>query len=214
MKETYDKQLCKTFPLLYADRNLPPDKTCMYWGFALGDGWFKIIWELSEKLEKILEGLTEGQYLCQCGHNKAMHERLQTHGSACTHAQGIKAKIFECSCKEFKSWTPRAAQVKEKFGGLRFYMEGSTDEIDKIIRKAESKCWETCEICGTEEDVALRTGGWMRTLCLECFVTVRAKREVESALYLEKQKQRKTAKKAAKARAEAQMDVVLDKTGT
>lgn len=41
-----------------------------------------------------------------------------------------------------------AAQVKEKYGGLRFYMEGSTGEMEKLIREAEDKSEKTCETCG------------------------------------------------------------------
>jgi hypothetical protein len=42
----------------------------------------------------------------------------------------------------------RASQVKEKFGGLRFYMDSQTDEMSGFIREAEDKSEETCEVCG------------------------------------------------------------------
>ena len=45
--------------------------------------------------------------------------------------------------KEFK-----IAQIKEKFGGLRFYTYSVTDEIDKIIDEAEKKSFTICEVCG------------------------------------------------------------------
>ena len=41
-----------------------------------------------------------------------------------------------------------ASQVKEKYGGLRFYVEGSTDEMEKLIREAEEESEKTCETCG------------------------------------------------------------------
>src|SRR5262249_3378428 len=42
----------------------------------------------------------------------------------------------------------RAAQVKEKFGGLRFYVDGGNDKIRAAISRAEAASGETCETCG------------------------------------------------------------------
>ena len=39
-------------------------------------------------------------------------------------------------------------QVKEKYGTLRFYTSGSTDEIEDRIDKAEQESAKTCEWCG------------------------------------------------------------------
>jgi len=54
-------------------------------------------------------------------------------------------------------------QVKEKFGGLRFYMEKSTPFIDGAISLAESISYRTCEECG--QPGRTRNGGWIRVLC-------------------------------------------------
>ncbi len=56
-----------------------------------------------------------------------------------------------------------ATQVKEKFGGLRFYYEGGDKCISGMVRMAESWAAQTCEECG--EPGTLRHGGWIRTLC-------------------------------------------------
>jgi hypothetical protein len=42
----------------------------------------------------------------------------------------------------------RIAQIKEKFNGLRFYVDGSTPEIDGIISMAEYVCDYVCWNCG------------------------------------------------------------------
>jgi hypothetical protein len=56
------------------------------------------------------------------------------------------------------------AQIKEKFGGLRYYADGDLDEaMDGAIDFAESLSYTICEECG--EPGKLRSGGWMRTLC-------------------------------------------------
>lgn len=75
-------------------------------------------------------------------------------------------------------------QVKEKFGGLRFYWhvpyeeneEPKDDEdisavmhryseFERLIREAEIEALETCEICGAPGKM---TGArWLRTACTE-----------------------------------------------
>jgi len=63
---------------------------------------------------------------------------------------------------------PTAFQVKEKFGGLRFYMTTSTDEMDKLVDLAEEESYKTCEQCGTKDNVNTNNEGWMVTLCDKC----------------------------------------------
>ncbi len=67
----------------------------------------------------------------------------------------------------YKEWTPVAqvvaTQVKEKFGGLRFYYEGGDEHISGMVRMAESWASVTCEECG--HPGTMRNGGWIRTLC-------------------------------------------------
>lgn len=61
----------------------------------------------------------------------------------------------------------RAAQIKEKFGGLRLYLDGpSTPEAEEIIREAEALASQTCEDCGQPGSVD-RSHPWVRTLCDE-----------------------------------------------
>jgi hypothetical protein len=54
-------------------------------------------------------------------------------------------------------------QIKEKFGGLRFYYSGGDDEISGMVRMAESWAEIACEECGAFGK--RRSGGWIRTLC-------------------------------------------------
>jgi len=56
-----------------------------------------------------------------------------------------------------------ADQVKEKFGGLRFYYHGGDDVVDGMVRMAESWAANTCETCG--ESGRLRGQGWLYTAC-------------------------------------------------
>lgn len=63
-------------------------------------------------------------------------------------------------------WDKQVTQVKEKFGGLRFYINSGNEDIWKRISLAEQASYITCEKCGDLAD--LRTDiGWYLTLCDE-----------------------------------------------
>ena len=68
-----------------------------------------------------------------------------------------------------------AAQVKEKFGGLRFYYDGGHDTMAGAIMFAEDLSCYICERCGSTHNV-IQTTGWIYTLCETC-MTERNKRE-------------------------------------
>lgn len=56
-------------------------------------------------------------------------------------------------------------QVKEKFGGLRFYAGGISEELQKKIQLAEIESYNICDVCG--KPGKLRGKGWMMTRCEE-----------------------------------------------
>ena len=55
------------------------------------------------------------------------------------------------------------AQIKEKFGGLRFYYDGGDEHINGMVRMAEAWADASCEECGAPGKK--REGGWIKTLC-------------------------------------------------
>ena len=63
----------------------------------------------------------------------------------------------------------KAFQVKEKYGGLRFYIGGAPNEIHDLIEKTEDESLSTCEDCGSPGDMAV-SGGWYKTLCDSCML--------------------------------------------
>ena len=62
----------------------------------------------------------------------------------------------------------KASQVKEKFGGLRFYVDCSTPEINRLIDVAEELSYKVCETCGSNEKVSISGLNWVKTLCKKC----------------------------------------------
>ena len=59
-------------------------------------------------------------------------------------------------------------QVKEKFGGLRFYVGGADDYVHGLISMAETMSYYICEKCGGTEDVQQTDTSWIRYYCKNC----------------------------------------------
>lgn len=62
---------------------------------------------------------------------------------------------------------PHATQVKEKFGGLRFYLDNQSQQWTDWIREAEDAADKTCERCGVP-GVMHRRRRFLQTLCPKC----------------------------------------------
>ncbi len=52
-------ELYEKFPHLYRERTAPLESSHMPWGFQCENGWYKIIYEMSKKIDKIS---TEGEH--------------------------------------------------------------------------------------------------------------------------------------------------------
>lgn len=151
-----------------------------------------------------------------CGYDTSKLEELPV---------GIGWAIILLQLCEYIDWMAytygiqlKVAQVKEKFGGLRFYTNGCAidpeylvleddgsytriknqgsmlkhpdknfnvtrhvGELDGAISLAERLCDRTCEDCG--QPGKSRGGGWVRTLCDDCWEPIRKKAEADEAEY-------------------------------
>lgn len=151
----FDDFITHEFPLLYADRKLPATVTCMGRGFEIGTGWQYLVYKLSKKLETIITKLMMPELCYSCDH--------EHRGRKCFNMMEFTDHTVMCECSNFDPTFPRAAQVKEKFAGLRVYMTEYTPEINAAIDEAEEESLKTCETCG--EPGIVRSGGWALTLC-------------------------------------------------
>lgn len=61
----------------------------------------------------------------------------------------------------------KITQIKEKFGVLRIYCNHYTDDLRKIIYDAVENSKNTCENCGTHENLGW-TKPWYKRLCKDC----------------------------------------------
>ena len=137
MNEELDKILCEKYPKIFRDRNKSMQETCMYWGFSHGDGWYNII--------------------------EAACRNIQNH----TDWKRKQEPYASMSEEEFDEiHQPIAAQVKEKFGGLRFYVDNADDYTSGVIAMAESMSYKTCETCGAPGKQEGK--GWIKTVCESC----------------------------------------------
>ena len=107
-----------------------------YGGFAIGRGWWLIVDRLMSNIQHHIDW-------------------------------SVKNNLWdlENGKEDVRQIIPQVvvAQIKEKFGGLRFYYDGGDDEISGMVRMAEAWGGTTCEECGTP--ATRRSGGWIRTLC-------------------------------------------------
>jgi len=69
------------------------------------------------------------------------------------------------------------AQIKEKFGGLRFYYDGGDDQIQGMVTMAEAWASNTCEICGVP--ATKQTTGWIKTVCDKHFDENEARKKTD-----------------------------------
>ena len=157
MKRELDEALCARYPLIFKDRNADMRTTAMCWGLDCGDGWYNII--------DVLCGLLTSEYRGAQSRYEFIKDRVdqpQWEGSKDIITQekidDAKVRMDEEAAK-----VPVAVQVKEKFGGLRFYVQAATDKHYQYISFAESMSHRTCEQCGAPGKTY--TNGWHQTLC-------------------------------------------------
>ena len=107
------------------------------------------------------------------GHTKPVTESLMCFGFECGDGwfellDNLSNEITEY-CKKEKIEFPEVFQVKEKFGGLRFYLEAYEDDndgIEKLIDTYEILSENTCELCG--KPGILSNEGWVSCRCPKC----------------------------------------------
>ena len=126
------------------------------YGFCVGDGWFGLL----DCIGSYISGAVVFENSCV----KHYKEDLKT--------DAYKHWTWTPSSREFEY--PVVEQVKEKMGGLRFYISGGelhTEQFRYCMREAihmaESLSFTICENCGNKGQVR-NSHVWIRTLCDDC----------------------------------------------
>ena len=176
MKKELDEALVAKYPKIFKYRHAPMTHTAMCWGFECGSGWFHIIDALCANIQgRINQSRKERARSLRF--NRALKRALNgdmcgmlryyTYDGAVTSwaHKSIANDIERGAYREVCEAVPQvvAVQVKEKFGWLRFYVNGGDDVTYAYISMAESMSYRTCEECGTPGKIY--TDGWHRVLC-------------------------------------------------
>lgn len=95
----------------------------------------------------------------------------------------LKSLIIKIKKNDEKNgYVTKVTQIKEKFGGLRFYVNGTSDENWDLIEFAENKSYTICESCGAQSNVGTLNTGWLTTKCIKCAKTEFEKKKSEGRL--------------------------------
>ena len=116
---------------------------------GVGHGWHHIIDVLFEMLSRDVE---RARYQLKY----ALENPLNMYASK--PLSELESNL-ETALKEL----PTIVQIKEKFGGLRVYTNGTTEIHYAYIDFATTMASRTCEVCGVPGES--RNTGWVKTLC-------------------------------------------------
>jgi hypothetical protein len=165
LHDAFAKKMAEKYPRYFGEGK-------RYGGFAIGAGWYPILETLVGNIDhytkwrrnmrahdlrklrakdKGMEALT--QFMC------GKKDRIPTDWDI-ERAKDVMENGVDIIPKV--NWID-VQQIKEKFGGLRFYYDGGDDHISGMVDMAESWANHTCETCGNKGE--RRSGGWIRTLC-------------------------------------------------
>jgi len=169
MNPELEKKLIAKYPELYSEHDKPPTESLMCFGFECGDGWYDLIDCLSACINHRVDSDIEHEIL--------LRKILTLRKIFVGWRNGWKSKWWWRgvlhNIKRYRYpvdvdfYFVHAVQVKEKFGGLRFYVHNAGDEIHGMISMAEQMSFKICEKCGKPGSLHKR-GGWLKTLCTKC----------------------------------------------
>lgn len=141
MHQLLDDYLCKKYPKIFVDRNKSEMESCMHWGLAIGNGWYSLMDNVCKNIQHHIDN--------------PPYERDEEKNCYRPAKKMICSQVV-------------AGQVKEKFGGLRFYTSGGDEYTRALIDDAESLSYDICEQCGRmDNDVGRNRRGWIQTSCRE-----------------------------------------------
>jgi hypothetical protein len=81
----------------------------------------------------------------------------------------LVSKLYDAKPK-----STHVMQVKEKWGGLRFYVSSAPEWYYDLIDCYEQESYQLCELCG-EQGVNRTDLGWVLTLCDKHYLEIKNK---------------------------------------
>ena len=190
MTEELTKKLWEKYPKIFQGRYKSIQESLIPFGFECNNGWYTII----DKLCSNLQWNTDNNNKDYIMKNKFLRKLIpflikvayKIPGKYKLFGKGVKqnplVRLRGAIVSSLSKWRSEqefiyveghrypqivASQVKEKFGGLRFYVEGATERQHAVIDFVESLSYQVCERCGSMTDIG-QTQGWISTVCKEC----------------------------------------------
>ena len=141
-KELQDKLMEKYPKIFYKGIDSNKTVTCMYLGIECHNGWYDLLDALCFNIQE------------HCN-NENLRYIVETD----------KYKFVVEGDPDYVQVI--VAQIKEKMGTLRFYVDGGDKTTEGMIRMAESMSSRLCELCGNSATTN-RDSGWLHTTCAAC----------------------------------------------
>lgn len=160
VNKTLEKELVERYPTLYQDYGGDPKQICMSRGFEHGDGWFRIIEELSAKLDTIARKC-EITIIADQVKEKFGTLRFYYGVSGLERVleleENAEIRVVESETKAVLTMTIRSKSPK---------VEKIYQEIHSAIKDAEELTRKTCMFCGNAG--SLRTKLYWHVSCDKC----------------------------------------------
>ena len=135
----------KKYPKIFGGKDKPITESLIPFGLECGNGWYWLIDQLCQSIQSHVDNIEE---------SAKIRNSARLTGSVLGPPEETDRQVV-------------AEQVKEKFGGLRFYVEKADDEVYGMIELAEHMSYSICERCGSN-NASPNSDGWIRTLCPKC----------------------------------------------
>jgi hypothetical protein len=174
------RKLTQKYPLILWPDRFKNDPDFAY-GIECGDGWYTLIDGLCAAIQDHIQMETDTRNreletrrifrLARAGKWDEFEAKYHFGGIEPRPQDAWSRDNREQFVREKRAGIPpvvqqvQAHQIKEKFGGLRFYYGGGDSDIYAMVRMAEYMSFRMCEACGAPGK--LRGGGWISTLCDE-----------------------------------------------
>lgn len=181
MNNQQDRYLVLKYPKLFVNRYKSPMESCLSFGFECDSGWFWLIDNLCDSIQSYIDNNSKqwriknkfARTIFKFINKQRWYSKNNFLKKFLQNSKSLRKIEDKLEREEYES-IPQVTvdQVKEKFGGLRFYYSGGDETIHGMVWLAEHQSYYICEICGSTENIGT-TKGWIRVLCENCSKTSR-----------------------------------------
>jgi hypothetical protein len=162
------KDLIEQYPLLFD--GIDPQEPFAHFGFECDIGWYDIIRHACHIMYgRHKDYKRQLDYTQKCIDNFDRHLANRRTYDKTTSEEDILKELntfkesYSSKLQEALEKMPRVAQIKEKFGTLRFYIDNGDEVANAVVTYAELMSEHICEVCG--EAGRTYAMGWHKTLC-------------------------------------------------